>query len=163
MSRQISQIERQNGEIHGEKEEEFCNRVFKMCLVVLSWLVPLVWVLPMLDPCCRSQYYGGRIELVEMKDPELGLRTVLPLAADSTYDAIDMVFETLFYVPVLCMLNTFTAVMLYSQWNALLTKRLPISAKSESFSSEFLIFSFIFRLMQDAPKEAHPAKVVDRH
>ncbi|KAK6747081.1 hypothetical protein RB195_000364 [Necator americanus] len=41
----------------------------------------------------------------------------LDRAADSTYDAIDMLFETLFFVPVLCMLNGFTIVMLYNQWN----------------------------------------------
>ncbi|KAL6738866.1 hypothetical protein Aduo_012364 [Ancylostoma duodenale] len=37
------------------------------------------------------------------------------LQADSTYDAIDMLFETLFYAPVLCMLNGFTTIMLYSE------------------------------------------------
>ncbi|CAJ0602468.1 unnamed protein product [Cylicocyclus nassatus] len=39
--------------------------------------------------------------------------------ADSIYDAIDMLFETLFYVPVLCMLNGFTMIMLYSQYNTI--------------------------------------------
>ncbi|KAL6738867.1 hypothetical protein Aduo_012365 [Ancylostoma duodenale] len=57
----------------------FCNRVFKTCLVVLTWLIPLAWVLPMLDPCCRSQYYGGRIELVEMQRHEMSLSSVIPM------------------------------------------------------------------------------------
>uniref|UniRef100_A0A1I7X7H8 7TM_GPCR_Srx domain-containing protein n=1 Tax=Heterorhabditis bacteriophora TaxID=37862 RepID=A0A1I7X7H8_HETBA len=99
----------------------FCNRVFKTCLVILTWLVPLAWVLPMLDKCCKSQYYGGRIELVEMQLHD----------TDSTYDAIDMVFETLFYVPVLCILNGFSIVMLYSQWNTLQRKRQESKLKKD--------------------------------
>ncbi|VDM79849.1 unnamed protein product [Strongylus vulgaris] len=87
----------------------------------------------MLDSCCRSQYYDGRIELVGMERHEfsyipfrLGIFSKEKiffdcsfLQADSVYDAIDMVFETLFYIPVLCMLNGFTMIMLYTQWNTI--------------------------------------------
>ncbi|XGW29841.1 hypothetical protein V3C99_009131, partial [Haemonchus contortus] len=92
----------------------FCNGVFKVCVVVLTWVVPVVWVLPMFDSCCRSHYYKESLELVEMEH------------AGSTYDAIDMIFETLFYVPVLCMLNGFSIIVLYSRWKTLHKKRLAV-------------------------------------
>ncbi|VDO42992.1 unnamed protein product [Haemonchus placei] len=87
----------------------FCNGVFKACVVVLTWVVPVVWVLPMFDSCCRSHYYKESLEL-----------------AGSTYDAIDMIFETLFYVPVLCMLNGFSIIVLYNRWKTLHKKRLAV-------------------------------------
>ncbi|CAI4224365.1 unnamed protein product [Auanema sp. JU1783] len=79
----------------------------------MTWLLPIAWVLPMLDPCCKSQYYGGRMELVEMQKHE----------ADVTYDSIDMIFETIFYVPVLCFMNGFSLILLYYQWLKLVRKK----------------------------------------
>ncbi|KAK5971340.1 hypothetical protein GCK32_011112 [Trichostrongylus colubriformis] len=49
----------------------FCNGVFKACVVFLTWMVPIMWVLPMFDPCFRSHYYKENIKLIEMERIQL--------------------------------------------------------------------------------------------
>lgn len=65
----------------------------------------MLWVLPMMHECCRSQFLDNTAATVFVKDE-----------VQAIYDAVDMLLESFIYVPTVFLFNCITTCLLHYRY-----------------------------------------------
>jgi hypothetical protein len=92
-------------------------------MFVLTLTVPFLWVLPMFHDCCKSQFLEQTTATVFIrKDVRYTRSFIFPssLQVQSLYDEIDMLLESLIFVPTIFIFNCIaTCVLNYRYWKCI--------------------------------------------